>query len=446
MSERSPPRDKVVRWLLALALLALGVRLALFFLSEPASYGDTPTYWRLADVLVERGFSGYDATRVPGYPLLIGLLGGRQRTVWMAQLLMGGLTTLSLFFLGVRLTADPRLAFSVGAIHTLAPGQVLFESNLLSETLTTFLVTLSLVLCLAMAGAARGWRRLALALACGVVASLAGLVRTLFFLLPVLILLYLLTLSNRWQRRLAMGGAFSLAPLLMLGGWIGFVYGHYGMLSPTTMGGYHLVQHTGAFFEHLPEQEAVIRDTYLEFRRAQVEERGVQTNAIWDAIPILSERTGLSFFALSGKLQELSLRLIREHPLLYMRSVFEGWVSFWKAPVYWQPDLYRPPLARLLSVGLLAGRGVFILANGLFLLLTAGAVISPRLRTKLDPPPFIHLCAGLVLTSSVVQTLVDHGDNPRFLVPLQMVVVLVVVWAGWRFWAGRGQEATVNGS
>ena len=43
----------------------------------------------------------------------------------------------------------------------------------------------------------------------------------------------------------------------------------------------------------------------------------------------------------------------------------------------------------------------------------------------------------------MVQTLLDHGDNPRFLVPLQSLVVLWVVWVVWKT-ADRGRR-TVGG-
>ena len=33
----------------------------------------------------------------------------------------------------------------------------------------------------------------------------------------------------------------------------------------------------------------------------------------------------------------------------------------------------------------------------------------------------------MVWLISVVQTLLDHGDNPRFLLPLQMVVFFVII-------------------
>jgi hypothetical protein len=198
------------------------------------------------------------------------------------------------------------------------------------------------------------------------------------------------------------------------------------------MGGYHLVQHTGAFFERLPESEATIRDIYLEFRNERLAERGVQTNAIWDAIPALSEATGLSFFALSIKLQELSWQLIRENPGLYLQSVVEGWISFWKAPVYWKPDQLPPYLVPPLQAFSLMGRAISILSNGLFLLLSAGSLVSRALRERLNPPTLVVMSTILILFSSILQTLVDHGDNPRFLVPLQMLVILLVSWAIWK--------------
>jgi len=50
------------------------------------------------------------------------------------------------------------------------------------------------------------------------------------------------------------------------------------------MTGYHLIQHTGVFFEYVPDKYASLRDTYLRFRDARIAEYGTQTNAIWDAI------------------------------------------------------------------------------------------------------------------------------------------------------------------
>jgi hypothetical protein len=419
------------RWWLGLAGFGLVERVGLALFTQPASFGDTPTYFRLGRTLMSGGLAGYDGTRVPVYPLLAGLLGGDGDSIRLVQLLIGWVTSLMLFYLMFALTENVALGFATGMLYNLTAGLVLFENNLLSETLTMALV----IACLAGFARVRtqpaGTSRLVAVVGLGLLASLAGLTRTLFFLLPPLMLPFIAAMEHDWQGRLRLAVAFSAAPILLLGGWIAFIYSHYDMLSPTTMGGYHLVQHTGVFFEHLPDEEAVIRDTYLAVRDARLAERGSQTNAIWDAIPLLTERTGLSFFALSAKLQSLSWWLIRHYPGLYLGSVVDGWIDFWKAPVYWQRDLFSVGWQRFITLWAWAGRGLSLLANAAFLMLSSAYVVVGGVRRQLRPPAEVGLAAILVLLASVVQTLVDHGDNPRFLVPLQMVVIIVVIWAAW---------------
>jgi hypothetical protein len=241
-------------------------------------------------------------------------------------------------------------------------------------------------------------------------------------------------LRRRPGLRLARLATFALPAGLLLGGWIAWVYRSYEMLSPTTMNGYHLVQHTGEYFEYLPDEYAALRDTYLKYRDAQIEARGTQTNAIWDAIPELSQVTGLSFFGLSAELQRVSLQLIRQHPLLYLRNVAEGWIDFWKAPVYWDAQGLRVGgLRPFFSAWAAIGRGLSLIGNAAFLLASAAALLSRRARRRLGWDWFGVVLAGTVWVASVVQTLVDHGDNPRFLVPLQAVVFLVVSRAAWQW-------------
>ena len=71
----------------------------------------------------------------------------------------------------------------------------------------------------------------------------------------------------------------------------------FDLFSLTTMTGYHLVQHTGYYFEDVPDEYAEIRDIYLDFRDARIEERGSQGNTIWDAIPVIMEATGYGFIS-----------------------------------------------------------------------------------------------------------------------------------------------------
>jgi hypothetical protein len=278
--------------------------------------------------------------------------------------------------------------------------------------------------------------KLQLALILGVSSSLAGLVRPLFFFLPLWFFPFVyLSTSGRLRNRLVSLVAFSIAPLILLGGWLAYMRTTFHVLSPTAMGGFYLVQHTGVFFELLADEDALIRDSYLEVRDRYVEEKGNQTNAIWEAIPVLEQATGLGFYELSRELQKLSIQLIKEYPGYYLKNVISGWIGFWKAPVLWSPtsigsELIRP-IAKL-WVGL--SRAVAIAANFLFLILSLIRVLASQARKRINFDYPMIAAFGLIWTTSIIQTLVEHGDNPRYLVTLQMIMTyfLFRVFFSWR--------------
>ena len=417
-----------VRWGAGVLALAAGIRLLFWQVYQPAFFGDTATYLRLAKVIAGGSLRGYDGTRTPGYPAFLALIGRDPQLTWAAQMLLGLLITLGLYWVGWRLTLRPRLAAGIAAAYSLLPGLLFFEGALLTETLTTFFIVGCLVCLTALEQAPKEGAAIPAAGMLGVSAGLAALTRPLFFALPPILLPFIWFSSRARRMRWTRSVAFALPPILLLGGWLAFIDSKYGMLSPTVMGGYSLVQHTGAFFEYLPEEAAPIRDTYLRYRDAQIAERGSQANAIWDAIPDISRASGLGFYDLSREMQRLSLWLILRHPDLYARSVADGWVAFWKAPVYWDLQLLSPAwLQRALPAYALFSRVVLVLVNLLFLVLCAGGLISGRVRRALTAHYTMLAGTAMVLGISIVQTLLDHGDNPRFLVPLQMVVVMVVV-------------------
>lgn len=437
------------RWFAAIAGFGLLERLALWFLYQPIYYGDTGAYLRLAEVLSRWSLAGYDGTRVPAYPAFLAITGPDGDSIRLGQMALGWLVSLLLFWMTWRAIGSPGRAAAVALLYDLIPGQILFESNLLTETLTTFFVLASFALLLALRRTGSRRAQAGLALLLGLTASLAGLTRVLFFVMPVWLLPFIGWAAgdprpriasagmavpearprSRWGRRGPILAAYCAGPILLLGGWLAYIQSTYQMLSPTVMTGFNWVQHTGVFFEYLPDEEATIRDTYLRYRDQRLLERGDQTNTIWEAIPELTEVTGLSFFDLSRELQRLSLRLIRDHPDLYLRNVVEGWIAFWKAPPYWQPESLGAPWAvPLVRGGAAAGRAVSLLANALFLAISAAAALSRRVRRRIGWDAFAWAAAGMIWLASIVQTLVDHGDNERFLVPLQMIVIFLVVW------------------
>jgi hypothetical protein len=200
------------------------------------------------------------------------------------------------------------------------------------------------------------------------------------------------------------------------------------MWSVTTTSGYHLVQHTGLFFEYVPDEYAAIRDTFIQYREARIAATGEPGNAIWDAIPALEQVSDMGLVALSNLLTKISIQLILQHPGLYLRSVWQGWLWFWKAPVYWSPNAFTNSVFRAaLSSLIVVERGGMIAANAAFLLGSL-ALVSQKARRILKMDAFPWFAASAVWLTSILQTLFDHGDNPRFSVPTQSLLIFLVLW------------------
>jgi hypothetical protein len=446
-------------WIILVCLVSLISRLMIILLYQPVLYSDTSSYRRLSKAVL-RGFTNYDGTRTPGYPVFLALIGSDQR-VWIVQLLLGFATTLLLFYIGWKLTDKPWFGGLIALSHTLNLGQLFFESNLLTESLTTFLLVLSLTGMLI-------WhlypqkRNLWLAFFIGLMSVLTLLVRPLFIYLPFLLLIFLWigikqkfiasNMTDPVNSEIRNGPtfvnkhpsiyiiAFILPVVLFLGGWICFIHDQYGFWSLTTMTGYHLTQHTGSFFEYVPDEYASLRDTYIQYRDAHIAQYGTQANTIWEAIPEMSRNSGYNFYDLSRVLTKISVQLILDHPFLFLKSVLSGWWMFWRTSFYWSTDALRFPWLTVgVNIAIQIQRFILFIINLIFIFSSLYFALSEFLVTLPHKPlkvklgfvnPAKHAYFWLLLANiwiaSIFQTLLDHGDNPRFLVPLQSLVVLWV--------------------
>jgi len=418
-------------WLVIVAAIAVIERGVLYLLYRPVAYHDTASYRRLADAIL-KGWADYDGTRTPGFPLLMTLAGPDER-VYAAQLVLGLLATLLFFYIGWRVSGRGWFGALVALAHTLNLQQLFFEANLLTESLATFLIAASLVAAawLFHSGHERPlWQILLMALASGLAAGLATLTRPLFVFLPLWTAFFLLFFWRTAAPKVRWGAALiaGLTGLALIGAWVNFIHQRFGMWGLTNMTGFHLVQHTGLFFEYVPDEYAAVRDTFIQYREARVAATGEPGNAIWDAIPALSQASGLGLVQLSNLLTKISIQLILQHPGLYLKGVWEGWLWFWKAPVYWSAEAFTNPALRAKLNGLvIVERGGMIAANAIFLLGSL-SLFSKKVRQILRMNIFLWFAASTVWLTSVIQTLLDHGDNPRFSVPMQSLVIFLVFW------------------
>jgi 4-amino-4-deoxy-L-arabinose transferase-like glycosyltransferase len=413
---------------IAVIIPALVERIALWLYYPMAHYSDSGSYTFLAARIVD-GWKDYNGTRLPGYPLFI-VLFGSERMVYLAQLVLGLVMTAIIFYIGWQATHSPWFGLLAGLGYTLNLGQLFFEADLLSEPLTTFWITL-MVLGVFLWLKKPGSRSIFLAILIGAAAGMAGLTRPLFIFLPFWAALFLALSAS--DRRLRIGWTallgVAIPGALILGAWVNFIHSRFGFWNLSTMTGYNLIQHTGYFFEYVPDKYAALRDVYIQYRDARMAQYGTQGNAIWDAIPAMEKASGMGFTTLSQTLTQISLQLIWEHPTLYLHTVWSGWLLFWRAPFYWQPDAIASPALREALVFLVTlQRYALVAANAFFLITSLLALAWKKVRQLWKLDLFLAFLAATVWITSILQTLPDHGDNPRFLVPAQTLVVFWVIW------------------
>jgi hypothetical protein len=467
------PRVTTLAWLMSSLVAGVLIRLALWLTYSPVSFSDTHSYRRLAESVLN-GFSRYDDTRTPGYPAFLALVGPDVR-VWAVQMGLGVLISLILFYLGWRLSVRSWFGALLALAHSLNLGQLFFEANLLTETLTTFFLAAAFagVYLLLKQQTRLHW---ALSAATGLAVSLALLTRPLFVYLPVWVGLYLIFAAITsggsyrqlaWKATLIRLVSYSVPVVLLVGVWVLFIHQRFGDWGLTTMTGYHLVQHTGSHFEYVPDEYAELRDTYVQYWDAKIAATGTQTNAIWEAIPEMSRVSGLNFYDLSPTLAHISTRLIIEHPDLFLRNVEEGWWMFWRAPVYWSAEaLQAPGLTGAIRALVTAERILLVVVNTIYVLgslawlavcyLPARWVRRlpawfRRLQTTFRPERsnpgdaltdhhFMLFLVGNIWITSILQSLLDHGDNPHFLLPLQSFVLLWVAWFILKIWSPQSRN------
>jgi hypothetical protein len=209
---------------------------------------------------------------------------------------------------------------------------------------------------------------------------------------------------------------------------------------PTTMTGYYLMNHTGNFIQYAPQEYATVRDIYLKHRAEQIAATGNQSMTIWRSFNNLQHTMRLSYAGLSELLTRLSLILIVQHPFLYLQSVSVAWVDFWKVANYWDPKLVRvralvPWLGWIWEIEryLIVGLNVLFLELGTYW-------VFRWIRKQLTPEetPLLWIWI-LVLLGSVFQALLERGDNARYAVSSEVIILWTVLVTLGRFLTTHGK-------
>jgi len=411
-----------------LTVIAVAVRVGLFLVYQPVVYPDTHSYFALASQLLHFDFSDYDGVRTPGYPALLLLASQDPCVVWLMQSAMGVVVSLLLFWICFTHTGNTSWSFVAGLLHALALNQLFFEANVLSETLSTLLVVLS-VACLVRV-VTNGPRPLS-GVAAGLVSAVVTLTRPAYVYVGPLCVLVVL-LFERDARRLAAG--LAVAFLLPVLGWAAFNKVTIDYFGLSTMAGYNLTNHSGAFMEQAGDEYATLRDIYLKYRAQKIAETGTHSMTIFGAKREMLEKTGLDQVALSRQLTKLSLQLIVNNPALYLRSVAECWVSFWATPIYIRSDQFTVSgAARAVGSVWPVERMLFLLMNVLAILASVWVLISAVVRRLKGTTglSITLIVTCVVMGASMLQALVEFGENARYGIPTQSLAATLVLLVAW---------------
>ena len=454
-----PWRRSTWAWLAGLLAVCAALRLFLLLAADPILSPDSRSYMRLAQQILAGDLSADSGLRTPMYPLFLALLANDPARVRLAQMGLGLAITALMFWLGRRMTGSDAAAAAIGAGYGLSLSQIFFESNVLTETLTTFGVTLSVIaLLLDFARLDEGRLPFTWVLILGIMSAATALVRPSFAFLPVLLagMLFIKLLAMRSLRSAWLLVPALLPAVILIGGWSAFNYTRFGYFGPSTITGFTLTDHSIGFIEYVPDRYAVIRDTYLELRR----QYGVQYVSVWSGVEPIQEKLGLTTAQLSRELTRMSLELFARQPLQYARSVWISWVQFWNAyggyhgVVAWD-GARDPALGLLLGYLFRAMKYIYILFNVLFLA-WAGAVavalaFSPltriyNRRRRFGPVavPMLVLTAVILITSLLSAAMqgggLTAGGSNRYAMPVQPLLVCVVIVALYRRISSRSSR------
>ncbi len=451
-----------------LMALSLSIKFAIWQL-PPQVFRDSPGYLVPASSLLDgRGYGVQEnGFRTPTYPLVLALILSpfdrthlsqcrdahdavcidraaqtadgltALRAIVFVHILLGLGITIILYMLGWTLTHNVWVASLFSAGYGLNPVTAFWEISILTETLTTFLLVLSVYLTFRLVTAKS---QTASALALGLVLGMLALCHSLFliyWLLPAAFLFF-----RAWRKK---ESAFKpllirLAPIifippLFLGIWSSFNYFVNGYLTPSTLSGYVLIQMVAPVIENAPPGYEGLTEVYIGYRNAMIAETGSYSGAIFRAWPDMLKARDMTWSELSSRLSQLSLYLMVAYPGSYLQVAREGWVRFWGFAFYHYAPVPDGPATWMLWF---TDAGWQAFWNDLFWISPLMLLFAYRLRRRAQEPiPFAPIIF-LMLTvwfAALIVTLTNFQDNARhrsYVLPLQYGAIITTLWAIWQ--------------
>lgn len=418
--------------MLALAAIALAVRVALVVSVSPALAVDSGSYLDLAHRLASGHLHGSPGARTPGYPAILLALGYSPRAVWYLQALAGVAATLLLYRLVRRLGGAAPAAFAAALLYGIDLEFLALERTILTETIACVLILLAAALTVEVAQRRAATMRWALAL--GVTLAVLCLVRPDAAALTAYLAAALAVVAVRTRRRaprpLAIGAAVVLPAVLVLGAWAAVNRSTIGVTTVSTVLGYNMIDHVAPYVRAQPGPDRAITAAYVAARTRRERHSDDLANLSADAQPAMERAAHLDAAHLSGRLLGIALGVIARHPAAYLASSVKQWPRFFLAPNY-AYGIARGGAAGAIRAAWKVERGLRLLICAAFALLCVTAIGLALARRAGPLHPASAVLAGAVAVGMLVASFLAFGETGRYgtvYYPLILAVTASVAW------------------
>jgi hypothetical protein len=426
MSNQNYEPRQILISVVALLAVAIVARFALASIYSIANFPDSGDYIDLAKQWKSLDFTSNIGFRTPVYPIVLIATGLNYEALWFLQSLMGLTISLILFFFVLGATGSTGAALIAALAHTLAANQLVLEAAVMTETTATLLVVA------AAYAAERAWSRgwsIRLVILSAMLASGATLTRPLFVVVGIVVLGAIMAFGGRL--RLRAGIVFFLVfsfPILI---WMGYQKSTTGAFAITTLLGFNLSNNIGGVMERAPDDFREVRDIYLKHRQERIAKTGSHSMTIFGAREELQHRTEFNEAQLSKELQRISLYLIIEHPMYYLKNAIQQWYGFFaRGSIYIQEEKFDDPEALKILESINAfQRWMIRISYAAFLILALPVTWAAWIRCKGHDNRWnaAGLLIAIVLSASMLQALVEYGGSGRFGLPTQSLAIAALV-------------------
>lgn len=411
---------------LGIAILSSGVLLRMFCATHygPVIAGDSFSYLSLAEMMRTHDFTGYTAWRTPGYPCFLNLFRCSPPTVVAAQNTLGILNALLVASLFWHATHKPMYTSLLLAFLLLSWNLLFMDEYILTESLATFLFTLTTVWLIVDANSLRR-HPLVVASLGGLTVAVLTLTRPQYIaLIPAMVFAAILAGLFSCHRRpgllrLVLFMTTALAPVF---GLMAFNKALVGRFTLSTTGDYNLIHHTIPFIEAAEKVDTGNYIPLLVRVREEASEIVVQTggNRSFIKIPLVDVIPAEAY-------HDLSVEAIKRCPGRYLVSVLDSWTRFWRIALVYDPDNARSSaLVSAVRCSWPLQKAVWLLCNLLFL---ASACLVPLTLFKRRTVGWFEIAAIAIVAVSVLQALVEYADNSRFAIPMQPFIALMSLYS-----------------